>query len=666
MVNTELKNLIEKVSANVDAEYMDDFIHEYIKIGDSKRWGGIHGGSDSEHKAADFIMKKLQEIGIEHIDKVPVETSRIQFNDAVLELAGMEIYPYGYTAPGCDKLTAEIVDVKNSQKMDYKDIDVTGKIVILEAMGFIEGASLSCQIQEAELHGAAAVIVVAVEEILNEETIRVQPLNYIAGIPVVGVCQRDANMIKEAAITGEMASLTVDAIYEPYEGTTYEIVAEIRGSKTDEKIIYSCHYDHYFRCIQDDVSAAATLLGIAKAMMDSGYRPEKTITFIFNGSHETGNVNSRYPYIAGSYRLLDGPRKDIAEKGLVDFNFEYTALDLKNIKIMLSHENKDFMEAFAKYIPDSVKAFKPVYEQADSEDYYVMSWADTISYISKGIPVVMNDALTEQLYEGISPYIGRDHSNHDNFDSYSKADLKVNTQLFAAAGVYVASKEIIPFAYEYRIDSIYDEDDAKKLRAQGIDTSSFEILINGVREKAAGCKATIENYNAGKPGMVKDPAAFNRGLKKINGLFAETFDKIGPQDFIIVQHKKSLGNIAAIEGVQRLLRECNIQDALVQLKGIDIASTSYFFSPEILLHTLNSINGKTMEHTRLWAKGRETMCLTMEDVMDQFHRKEPDTDFIIKRLEHYKREEKQALKIAVANEIMGLERISAAFDELGI
>lgn len=45
-------------------------------------------------------------------------------------------------------------------------------------------------------------------------------------------------------------------------------------------ILLSAHYDSYFDGFQDDNTAVAMFLGIARAMIRSGYQPENTLIFV--------------------------------------------------------------------------------------------------------------------------------------------------------------------------------------------------------------------------------------------------------------------------------------------------------------------------------------------------------------------------------------------------
>lgn len=650
-LDAKIVGKINSVVDRVDKDYLENFVTEYIRIGDNPRYGGVHAGSDAEHRGAEFIAEELRKIGMDSVELVEIPTDLFQFNDAEIRVGDDIIYPYAYISPETDGITAPIIDAGFATVKELEDIDVSGKIALIQAMGALEGASLSCQINQAEKMGAVAVIVEAVEDVLNEETIRVQPLNYVAGVPVVGVCARDASALRKAAEKGLDILLTLDTVHEKNGGATYEIVGEIKGAST-ERVIYSAHYDHFHRCIQDDVSAVATLLGIAKAVKESGYVPEKTLTFIFNGSHETGNFGSRYPYIAGSYKFFNTEKgKEVKSNAIVDINFEYTALNLKKIGFICSPELAAQYEDFRQYIPAEIIEYKPVTDVANCDDYYLFAWTDNISYNMNGIPGTLNDSITEQIYEGDSPYIGRDHSNHDNLDAYSKDDHYINTKLFAAYGVYMCEKPAVMLDFSRRLSEILLPDEAESLKAMGIDCSAMEAklselcdLSNKALEKAGGCTAYTEEV-----------AKANKTALCFNEIIVKGFDRITPDDFTSPGHRKYLTTIGALNAAKETLAGADINQITDAMKAIDIAATAWNFDSEITEYTKDIICGENKADTRLWSRGQELSCLTMDKSMKELRKETPDLAIVAEEIEAAIKEQTEALIKIVAEETEILE-----------
>jgi len=281
-LNRILLQDINKFCEHVDVNYQTEFVKKYSMIGDSEYYGGKHCGSDAEHEDARFIAEEMKKIGLKNVELVPISTSRFQFNDAVIKILTpvdvaeeMIIRSYAYVSPRTPKegMGVLLTDAGASKKDFYERNNVEGKIVLIEAMGVLEGTNLTAQMQEAILHGAAGILVYAIEDILDDDTIRVQPPNILSPIPVVGISLRHANYLRTLLAEKKelLINLKVDVDFNPYEGTAYNVVGEIPGIFTDERIVYTAHLDHFFRCLQDNISSCSTLLGIAKAILCCPY-----------------------------------------------------------------------------------------------------------------------------------------------------------------------------------------------------------------------------------------------------------------------------------------------------------------------------------------------------------------------------------------------------------
>ena len=628
-MNDNLKATISQFMDTIDSSYLMEFAREYRMIGDNERWGGKHAGSAAELAGADRIYEELKALGLQNVEKVPIKCTKFQFNDASITVegdpSGTVLYPFGLTSPGTgpEGLTAEIVDAGTSKKEFYEENDVTGKIVLVEAMGVLEGASPSAQIMQAELRGAVAVLQFATEDLLNDETIRVQAMNHVPKIPIVGISLKDASFLRQCLKDGlTKVHLNHDAEYDVDQGISHTVVAEIPG-QTDERIFFSGHLDHYFRCMQDNISSVCTLLGTAKAMLDMGYKPYRTITFIFNSSHEAGLSDTRYPYISGSYRLLTEAKPEWIPKAIADLNFEYSALELDYFTGFGSYElNKTFDEYMSAF-PTQIDGFPKGVIPARRDCYLFLSWADTISYISNGIPTFMNDSLHEQIYELTSPYIGRDHSNHDDMDVFSEKGLSAWTRYFGGFGIFMDNKPVAPYEFTERTEAFAFTDEEKATLARNeISTESYDEAYADYCAAAGELSAAIGTYNGNNASEDGVRCAVNELLHNMYKEMIDDFDKISPQDALVTEHEKHLIDMQLLEGAAQALDACNPQSALEEyLLGIDVAAWSKHFDKEIVDFARDRIYGEEYAHRRLWARGRELSCLTMYEAISGIEKK---------------------------------------------
>lgn len=635
--NQALEDSIAKFCKSIDIAYQVDFVREYAKIGDSELYGGKHCGSDAEHKGSEFIAEQMKKIGLSNVELVPCSTSRYQFNDADITVKGEDrvIKPYGYVSPGTDSqgIEAPLVDIIKARKDDFGETDVKGKIVMMAAMGTLEGANLSGQIEAAIRKGVKAIIIYAVEDVLNDETIRVQPPNIISTVPIVGVCAGDAAWLQKKISEGSCdIKLNVDAEFIPNGGTTYNVVGEIPGSISDERIIYTAHLDHYFRCLQDNISTCSTLLGIAKAMLDSGYKPNRTITFAFHGSHETGGMDTRYPYIYGSYKLTHEGHPEWSGKALININFEYTALKMKRLQAVAYMGVNNVAASYYPYSPKLIgDGFESKEKHGPETEYYMLSWSDCISYHSAGIPTLCNDPISEQYYEGTGPYVGRDHSNMDNWDIFDEKILEDVGRYYGCLSIYVDSMPCIMLDYTEHTDRLRREVSKEALDAIGISYDEYFTAVDKLEAAAKAAGSIIEEKNnayitALKEGITEEDKKkiFEDG-RRINKVMLEAYkviangtDRINAYDFICLATVKYLQNIEMLNAVKESIKSGDTETAFETLLGIDLAASAYYFDEEVAEHMRKQICDPSFTDRRTWAAGRELNVFTYYDLVQMF------------------------------------------------
>ena len=60
----------------------------------------------------------------------------------------------------------------------------------------------------------------------------------------------------------------------------------------------------YFNGFQDDNAAVGLTLAMAKAMIDSGYKPDNDIVFILHGAEEWGATDTPFDWTTGACRMI--------------------------------------------------------------------------------------------------------------------------------------------------------------------------------------------------------------------------------------------------------------------------------------------------------------------------------------------------------------------------
>ena len=59
----------------------------------------------------------------------------------------------------------------------------------------------------------------------------------------------------------------------------------------------------------------------------------------------------------------------------------------------------DMYSDFLRYMPKEVEVFSSVESEIQAEEYMLLTWCDACPFVMEGVPVFMNDAAYEQIYE---------------------------------------------------------------------------------------------------------------------------------------------------------------------------------------------------------------------------------------------------------------------------
>ena len=639
-MNEELINDIEKYCNQVDIDFEESFITEYLKIGDNELYGGKLSGSDAEHEGARYIAQTMKMIGLKNVELVPIPTSKYQFNDASIvgvaekDSSRLLIKPYGMPSPGTppEGITAELVDVDNSTLPKYDNKNVLGKIVLMEAIGDSDNTFITGEVHEAVLHGAAAVIMFHVEGTLDEDTVKCAPIYMDVPIPVVSVSRKHADMLRTYIKENDepIIKLIVDAEYTKNGATTYNVVGEIPGNFTEERIFYTSHEDHYFKCIGDNIASTANILGVAKAIIDSGYKPKRTFTFVTHGSHEVGLVDSRYAWISGSFKMTRWRNPEWETTGLVDINFELPTVGRNELRSITSVGNELSINNFLQYAPQVGKGFTRIREQNELDDYYYLTWTDAISYLAAGVPVVDNDTFTEIYDSGEFDDAGaRAHSNRDTWESFNRDALCETTKYYGSYGIYTDSIPYFELNFESAGKRVKEQTDYDLFEEYTVATRNHRMLAERLAEAGRNITAYVKSMNEHYMEMVNvgmsesEKKDYYQKARKFNFITGRAFkilfdsvDKINAFDFIVLGNSKGTHNIHIMEEAITLLEKGDAESAINEfLMNVDLANTSYYFTKEVGEHMKRLIVDSSYSLNRLWAKGKETTCLTLYEVI---------------------------------------------------
>lgn len=464
--------------------------------------GGRNAGSDAEHAAADYLAGVMEEIGLTGVEKVTAPCDRWQFNGASFTVDGKEypVYSYATASTPAEGITAEVVYAGKGTMWDYEDVDVTGKIVLID----IDQRNdwwITYPMLEADFHGAAAILAANVGGFaqIADDALNSQDICGPAEIPTLSISVADSLEIQEKMKSGPVtATLVVDNEVEIGTGTTYNITGMLKGKSSDHQIIVGGHYDAHFHGFQDDNCAVGLVLAMARAMVDSGYQPENDIVFCLHGAEEWGSSYTQYDWTVGAWEMINNVHPEWVGKTLAFINFELPAYEFGTYTSTYSApEMYSMLDYFANeydYSPDPVGCFP---DGVLTEGYQTYTYSDDFSYYAAGVPSTVNGFLLQKDMETVFPfYVDIYHSQYDNPDTYNEAVMNFNIQYYGALAMYIDQTPALYLDFTAQYDRILAAMDQELMAEAGVDVDAFRAALEQLNTAAQAMKEKVEAVNA--------------------------------------------------------------------------------------------------------------------------------------------------------------------------
>ena len=420
------------LSSHIDPAYLEYVTTMVTGFGDNAD-GWRPGGSPANEMAADWLADEMKAVGLKAVRKLPVPIDRWVFNGADVTVDGGPSFPAsswgGVPGTPAGGIHAEVVDVGLGRQVEYDNlgIDVTGKIVLVNwAFG---DWWVNRHGHQATLEGALAVIfytgTTAAGAFYNQ---RDDALFAFDGtydddwVPFVFVTRNAANDLRARIAAGPtFVTLTSDIELTRAEdgGVGHNVLGMIPGDDlADEIIIFTGHHDAWFRGAADDATAMAAMLGIARAVRDSGYQPRRTLVFLATTSEEYGYTDAYYEWLIGAWYAITKQRKEWQHRGALALDFELLGTGDPGERLLIRVHSELFGLAQQKLTADPARTpFGTAIQNV------VWANADHFTLTAGGIPGLYFNTL------GFNYLTQNYHTDHDTLDRIDFDYLKNNLEV---------------------------------------------------------------------------------------------------------------------------------------------------------------------------------------------------------------------------------------------
>ena len=681
--NTFYQDAIDAYVNEIDMDYAYDFT-KTLSLDPSlhdNSLGFRTSGSDAEHRTADYLAEKMEEIGLKNVEKIPVTVDKWQYNDASLTIDGTDIdlMPVSYMVNGTDKkgITAEIVDCGTGFAEDYEDKDVKGKIALVGVDQYNE-SWIGGYIYEAYEHGAKALVTYDLDGYgrYSDDEHQIQDVCAEDIMPTAIITMSEYKQIKKALDAGHnKANLVIDSVMEEGKGTSYDVVGYIPGKSHDQQIIFAGHYDMYFTGFQDDCSAIGTIMSMAKTMIDSGYVPENDIVVVAHGAEEWGTTGTEFDWTRGAYELINNVHPEWASKTLAMFNFELDAFDDGGDTFMITSV-PEYATLVKNLIDEGVldDAVKDYEKGISAETFDTTTMEDGISYRGAGVPYFLNttDTCSGSTSEDVE-YTWSQlhyHTESDNTDTYSEKVMKANIAVFGSIAIAIDQLPAMTLDMQATIDDLSESFSEDLAEEAGVSKEDWENALSVFQKEVDALNAEGKDINeryvkavsskADVEAIQEEGKTYNKKVLELFKYVQDNFVGIVFSSDVVMKHVGYQNNIEYMDEVIDDLNDNKISDALdvaYQLNGL-CEYNYYLFSPNAAAK-IDAHADKAVDNNKWWGNDKGFYFTNTKEATASLLKKK-DGDDVSEEIKVYEDARAQQLnyyKDSLEKEIQAMEKI---------
>ena len=618
-------------------------------------------GSKAEFETGEMLKSYMEDLGLSNVRKDEIKVDGWEFEKAVLayrDAAGekqevqLGAYQTDFVTEG--KETCQVVYVGKGGEKDYADKDVAGKIVLAEINQRDEWW-INFPVYQAHEKGAKALIAVQVGGYgqVDAKALNAQD---IAGPPEAAAFSmsfEDSEKLK--ACLDEKGEITVilDASSRVMRDvSTYNILGEIPGKRSDRMILLSAHYDSYFSGFQDDNTAVAMMLGIARAFIKMGYQPENTWVFCAMAAEEWGIADSKYDWSTGAYAEVFNVHPEWAGKVIGDFNFELPALSNGNLDgIRCTYEYKDFFEDTLKALP----ALSPAYPEGVLVSAPIETWSDDFSVAISGIPSMVNE------FSAGSFMTTHYHSQYDSDEYYNEAAYRFHHELYGLLLMHLDRQSVAPLNFAEVFEQASASLDVLMCQKSGSRVTALLNLLGQTEEVAEEVYDRIYDINEAGVDSEQCREAENI-LLKVFKMAQDKFVRLTWEDAVVFPQEAAQNNLRHLKKAIRALKRKtpDAEAAFEALYEIDNNAYAFQFSKQVYERFTDYVLDQNSDRLQ-WGRGRivhhENLYDLVASLMDKYHQGAMDFANEIAELERVVERQKDYLRDDIEYMLQSTEKM---------
>lgn len=560
-------------------------------------------GSHAEHAARDYLQNLMQEIGLQNIEQYefPVvgwdfKHAKLFVDDSVFELGAYQ----------CDFVTKgqqafDIIEAGRGTYHEIKTMDVRGKFLLID-VNQREDWWVNFPAHEAFFAQAAGIILVQQGGYgnISDDALNTQDAMIPAGLAALSMSRNQAKVVRQKMVNGQVR-LEMD-IHSTLDraAKSYNVYGEITGLDPNaQRVLMTAHYDAYFTGFQDNSAAVAIMLGIAKALIDSGYQPKRTLVFGALGAEEWGLEGKRYDWLVGSQMQMTQLTPHWAQETFANINFELPAmLEGDSDWIRTSYELETFMKEFVKRVPND----GTVYPNGIEVITPIQTWSDDFAFEIAGIPSSVT-ALRPEFSK--SHY----HSQFDDVDTYHEGAFTFHHYLYGLLVIAYDRLNVQPLDFGVRLQAMEASFDPTCYDASSADVVNFKAALAEAKDVAAALYQTIVSQNQDDQSSLGDDTILFKAFK----YGVDHFVKLDWSDGNLFAYEHYQNNIKNLNHILDHHQAQNHSAMDAAIKAID--SNAYAFDWSRASYDLYTDKVIGAGDDKMWGTGRVMGHLDLFDLV---------------------------------------------------
>lgn len=638
--------LQKKVLQNLDIPYSYELAKRMEQYRSHPTLGYRPAGSKAEFETGEMLKTEMEKIGLSEVTKDAVTVDGWEFHKAALsytnavgETVSAELGAYQTTFVTDGPKEFSMMYLGKGTETDYQGKDVRDKLVLVEINQRDEWW-INYPVYQAHLKGAAAVIAVQCGGYgeVDAKALNAQDIAGPEDAPAFSISREDAALLRELLDGEKEATVWLKADSRvKRDCTTYNISGCIPGKHPERMVLLSAHYDSYFSGFQDDNTAVAMMFGIAKTLIESGFKPNNTIVFCAMAAEEWGVVDSNFDWSTGAYEQIFTAHPEWVGKVIADLNFELPALAHgTRARIRCCYEYVHYIKEYLDGLPELTKA----YPEMTSVTAPIETWSDDFSMAIAGIPSMVNDFTGGSFME--THY----HSQFDNDDFYDEAVYRLHHELFALLILALDETAVVPLDFTPVLERILaggSEIAAKVEETQEQIAAITKKLIQVTEETQEKAKQSYEETAAINTRYHALLAEGN--MQEAEQLFAENrerekqllvkfkqeqdhFVRIDWYGEVFFPHEILWKNIGLLQDSVNALEQSDVDKALEKIYQVDNNAYAFMFDEYVYRHFTDYVFNQPKDRLK-WGYGRllghEDLYHVVKCLLKK--RKEADTDY---------------------------------------